>query len=201
MSFNPNFDDDDELPEFLKEFIKKFSGQFGSLNPEDMTDFFKKMNEIDPDELENVLKNMLGEEFFDKLSSFGENFFNQFGGEFDASKFQSGEFPDLSKLNIDFSQFSPNKQKPKVPIETKIDEEAYNELVETENGYEIVVDLPGISDPRQVNWNVEDGTLLLSATGEDVKYTSKVKLPDAVAVQNHLTKLNNSIFIIPLRRL
>ena len=197
MSYSPNFDEDDDLPEYIKEFIKNFSKQFGSVDAEELTEAMKKFNQVDPSEIEEMFRKMFGEDFLDKLSSIGESIFGNMGANFDPSN-----MPDIADIKIHFANLTTNKNQPTtVDNEPMIDEEAYYEIVETGDGVgEIIIDLPGITDQRQINWEIRENTLVIRANNEDMKYHCNIEIPNKSQLQKHLTRLNNSVFIIPFRR-
>ncbi len=200
MSPKPFFDDDDDLPEFIKEFMKNFANQFKSIDQNELADVFKRLNEVDPEEIENMLKKMFGEDFIEKMGSIGEGMFGHLGENFDPSKFDPSKFPNMKNFKFDMKNFTftpDNKQEKNIVIE----EAAYFEIVDkTESELEVIVDLPGITDQRQINWEVIEGDLKLDANATDLKYHALIPLPENVKVQKHQTYLKNSIFIIPLRR-
>lgn len=191
------YSNDDDIPEFIREFIKNFANQFKAINPEDMTEAFKRLNSMDPNELENMLKNMFGEDFVEKFNTLGENFFENMGENFDPSIFSN-----IKQFKFDMKDFSftPVESTPKEKKNIVIEEAAYFEIIDkSDSEKEIIVDLPGITDQRQIHWEVIGGDLKLDANATDLKYHAIIPLPDNITIMKHLSHLKNSIFILPFR--
>ncbi|MCY3411304.1 MAG: hypothetical protein INQ03_06665 [Candidatus Heimdallarchaeota archaeon] len=195
MSPEPFFDDDD-LPDFLKEILKNLAN---FMNPQDlnnMTEMMKKFNEVDPEELEEMLRKMFGEDYQDKIESLSAHLFKNMGENFDPNIFSN--FKQFT-FDMNSMKFTSSDSKPKE--EVRIDEEAYAEIIEkSDTELELIVDLPGITDQRQINWEIVDGVFILSANATDVHYQSTIDLPDNVTIDKHLSKLNNSVYILPMRK-
>ena len=198
MSSNP-FTDDDEIPEFIKEMLKNFAKQFKSIDQDELAEIFKKLNQLDPEEVEEFFRKSLGEDFVDKMSNLGEGIMGNLSDSFDLSKFSEMKH---FKFNLnDFSFTSQNPSPAKSPKDISIEEEAYYEIIDkNETESEIIIDLPGISDQRHINWEIIDDKLHLKAKNTGIIYTCVIPLPDGITIQKHLSRINNSVFILPLRR-
>ncbi len=198
MSSNP-FNDDDEIPDYIKEMLKNFAKQFKFIDQDELAEIFKKFNQLDPEEVEEFFRKSFGEDFVDKLSNLGEGIFGNISESFDPSKFS-----DIKQFKFNMNDFSFTPQNPSTKKSKKditIEEEAYFEIIDkNDTESEIIIDLPGISDQRHINWEIIDDKLHLEAKNSGLKYTCVIPLPDGIIIQKHLSKINNSVFILPLRR-
>ncbi|MHA2502570.1 MAG: hypothetical protein ACXAE3_06865 [Candidatus Kariarchaeaceae archaeon] len=172
MSHDP-FDD---LPENIKNAIREM---------------MKKLQEINPEDLEKMMSQMLGEDFMEKMREM------QFSGgafNFDMDPNLMKNFEGIMKNFMENP--SPSGQQEKVMVE----EPYYEFSFSNENEGELVVDLPGISDLRHVNWENKRTTFELEAENEDVKYFLEVPVKDSMKFKDMFASLRNSVFILPFKR-
>lgn len=168
----------DELPDNIKEAIREM---------------MKKLQEINPEDLENMMKQMFGEEFMEKMRDM------QFSGD----SFGFPMDPNMMK-NIEgmMRGFMDQKSTSAPPQQEKIMvEEPYYEysMLDDDEG-ELIVDLPGIVDLRKINWKRTDQIFSLEAENEDVKYFLEIPMKDEMGFKDTFASLKNSVFILPIRR-
>ncbi len=185
MSSNPF----DNLPDNIKQAIKKFIEKLGDIDTEEITNV---LSEIFGKELANKIQDMLenGDPFSipidpSILYNF-ENFMNNLNNDFNFKV----DFNDGFKTETMNSTSSKRAEVPHYEI---------NEL--SENNGEVIVELPGVNDVRQIFWEKDHEYLTVSAELDDVKYYTVVELPRNVKLIEPFAKVVNSILIIPYRRI
>ena len=176
MSFDPF----ENLPDHLKEALR---------------DMMKRLETLNPDDLMKMMQSVFGPDFASKL----DDIFDKGQGAFNLdpktlkkfenmmSSFQSGS-AGADKKSINFDE-----------IDTE--EIAYHEIVhKSDDEGEIIVEMPGISDVRQVNWEVKENQLIIKAKNNEISYSATIELPDGCKLQNMFATVRNAIFLIPFRR-
>ena len=166
----------DELPDNIKEAIREM---------------MKKLQEINPDDLENMMNQMFGEDFMEKMRDMQFSGGN-FGFPMDPNMMKN--FEGIMKEFMDQGNQSPSHQE-KVMVEEPYYE--YSSLIDSEG--ELIVDLPGISDLRQIIWKRKGDIFTLEAENEDVKYFLEIPVKDQIKFKDMFASLKNSVFILPLR--
>jgi hypothetical protein len=172
MSFDPF----ENLPDHLKAVIKEL---------------MQRLENIDPEEISKIMNQYMGDDFSQKLQDLMDGGQTDFSFAFDPNMIKNFEIlmKNLMGNSPSFTGTEYHKEK---------QEEAYYEITSPTDGKgEIVVDLPGITDVRQVIWNETDGNIILTATAEDIKYHTTIPIGANMKVQDMFAKIKNSIFILP----
>jgi len=166
----------DDLPDQIREVIREM---------------MKKLQEIDPDEIERMMGQVFGDDFMDKIRDMQASGGN-FGFNMDPNMMRNFEV----MMNNFMQTQSPQ---PTTPNEVT-EEEPYYEITPAVDGAgEIVVDLPGITDVRQVKWDRTEFGLELSASCEDAKYKLEIPLSKKFKLKDVFASVKNSVFILPYR--
>ena len=174
MSFDPF----ENLPDDIKEALK---------------DMIKRLENINPDELMKMMGAFLGEDVVKKIRELIETGNTNFTFPLDpniAKKFEIAmkEFMKVGSMGADYYQ--DIKQTPYFEISN----------IDDING-EIIVEVPGISDLRQVSWKEIDSELEVVAKSDTADYKVMNPLPENINLIDAVANLKNSIFILPFRRL
>ena len=171
-----NSDIFDDLPDHLKDAIR---------------DMMKRIQEIDPDELEKMMKQIFGEDFIDKMKDM------PFSGA-------TGGFPVDPNLAKEFETMMKNMMKEdgstvEVEKELVVEEPYYEISPEIEGEGQIVVELPGVEDVRQVNWERSTYGIDLTAESKEQKYAVDIPLSENIKLKDMFASMKNSIFILPYK--
>lgn len=180
MSFD--FDPFENLPDQLKEAIREM---------------MKKLEEIDPDELNDMMKQLFGEDFVEKMKDMMQGNFN-FPFNLDPNMMK-----DLEKAMTELMAKNTKNTFNKDPNKTEENnpEEPYYEIVDINDSKgEIVVDLPGIDDVRMVNYYIDNDDLVLTAENEETNYKVVIPLPQNIKIEDAFASIKNSVFILPFKR-
>jgi hypothetical protein len=166
----------DDLPEQFKKAIKEM---------------MEKLQSIDPEQLENMMKQMFGEDFVEKMQDLSMS----------AGAFSFPLDPNMAKnfeamMKNMMEGESQNFQKVSVSTE----EEPYFEVIPPIDGAgQIIVELPGISDVRQVKWEKTGEIIILVAKSEDVNYRAEIIVDPEIKLRDMFAEIKNSVFILPYR--
>lgn len=167
----------DELPDQIREAIREM---------------MKKLQEIDPEELENMMEQVFGREFLEKMQDmqFSEG---NFGFSLDPQAAKN--FEGMMRNFMNQSNTTPQSTQDEISVE-----EPYYEITPVvDNEGQIVVDLPGITDVRQVKWERTEAGLELSATSDDAKYEIEIPLAKKFKLKDVFAEIKNSVFILPYK--
>ena len=81
------------------------------------------------------------------------------------------------------------------------EEEPYSEIsYVSDDGGEIIVEMPGITDVRQITWEKIGDKLNIQASNDDVKYKAEIIVPQTIQLKDMLAIINNTVFILPFKR-
>jgi HSP20 family molecular chaperone IbpA len=176
MSFDPF----ENLPDHIKEALR---------------DMMKRLETLNPDDLMKMMQSVFGPDFANKVDEIFEK--GQGGFNLDPETLRKFE-----SMMTSFQSGSTGSAKTPVNFDDIDREEiAYYEIVDkSDDEGEIIVEMPGISDVRQVNWEVKGNQLFVSAKNDDISYTATIELPDGCKLQNMFATVRNAIFLIPFRR-
>ena len=171
-----NSDIFDDLPDHLKDAIR---------------DMMKRIQEIDPDELEKMMKQIFGEDFIDKMKDM------PFSGA-------TGGFPVDPNLAKEFETMMKNMMKEdgstvEVEKELVVEEPYYEISPAIEGAGQIVVELPGVEDVRQVKWERSTYGIDLTAESKEQKYAVDIPLSENIKLKDMFASMKNSIFILPYK--
>ena len=171
-----NSDIFDDLPDHLKDAIR---------------DMMKRIQEIDPDELEKMMKQIFGEDFIDKMKDM------PFSGA-------TGGFPVDPNLAKEFETMMKNMMKEdgstvEVEKELVVEEPYYEISPEIEGEGQIVVELPGVEDVRPVKWERSTYGIDLTAESKEQKYAVDIPLSENIKLKDMFASMKNSIFILPYK--
>ena len=64
---------------------------------------------------------------------------------------------------------------------------------------QIIIEMPGITDVRQVNWKKKRDKIEFSARTEDVQYRTIILLPKKAKLQSVFSEIKNGVFILPFK--
>lgn len=164
----------DDLPDQFKKAIKEM---------------MEKLQSIDPEQLENMMKQMFGEDFVEKMQDFSMSV-GTFSFPLDPN--MAKNFETMMKNMMEGG--TTNVQDMNIPSE----EEPYFEIVPpVENEGQIIVELPGITDVRQVKWERKEDSLSLEAEAEDITYKTTIPLTANMKLKDIFAEIKNSVFILP----
>ena len=80
--------------------------------------------------------------------------------------------------------------------------EPYYEIVpDGEHGGQIIVDLPGVTDLRHVNWKMDDRILSISANIEGTSYFTQIEFEQDVRLNGPLATVKNGVFTLTYHNL
>lgn len=170
-----NFDPFENLPDHIKEAIKDIMAQLGHL---------------DSNEIADMIGNLLGSDFIKKLKDIVK------GDNISSFPFDSNIIKNFESVFKDFIGSSSQKAE-----NHNIEEEnPYYEITSPVNGKgQIVVDVPGITDVRRIQWNLTNDSLFLSATSSDVIYKAIIPIGKKIKILHIFAYLKNSVFILPYK--
>lgn len=162
----------DDLPENIKKAIDEM---------------MRKFREISPEERSKMLGNIFGPEILDQVKDLFEK-----GGIFSFTL----DPKTLDILDNLMTQF--NNDDSILNYDFDVEEEPYYEIFSnTSEGGEIIFDLPGIVDIRQIEWYVYENELFLYSIDTEVKYKTVIPIPEYFVMQDHSAVLRNGVFILP----
>ena len=171
-----SFDGFDDLPDNIREAIKEMIKNLGQIKPED---------------IENMVSQLFGEDFLDKIRNIGLE-----GGSFTFpfSPDMIKKFESVMKNFTEPTQTSPQQ------FDQVVEEEPYYEFVKLGDGsYQLIVDLPGVTDVRQVRWQVSENALMLNAEGDDIIYKVSIPTSSKIITQDAFAVVKNGTFILPYK--
>ena len=176
MSFDPF----ENLPDHLKEALR---------------DMMKRLETLNPDDLMKMMQSVFGPDFVNKV----DEIFDKGEGGFNLDPETLKKFENMM---TNFQSDSMETDKASINFDDIGKEEiAYHEVVyNSDNEGEIIVEVPGISDVRQVNWEVKENQLYVNAKNDEISYSATIELPDGCQLQNMFATVRNAIFLIPFRR-
>ena len=176
MSFDPF----ENLPDHLKEALR---------------DMMKRLETLNPDDLMKMMQSVFGPDFVNKV----DEIFDKGQGGFNLDPETLKKFENMM---TNFQSDSMETDKASINFDDIGKEEiAYHEVVyKSDNEGEIIVEVPGISDVRQVNWEVKENQLYVNAKNDEISYSATIELPDGCQLQNMFATVRNAIFLIPFRR-
>ncbi len=176
MSFDPF----ENLPDHLKEALR---------------DMMKRLETLNPDDLMKMMQSVFGPDFVNKI----DEIFDKGQGGFNLDPETLKKFENMM---TNFQSDSMETDKASINFDDIGKEEiAYHEVVyNSDNEGEIIVEVPGISDVRQVNWEVKENQLYVNAKNDEISYSATIELPDGCQLQNMFATVRNAIFLIPFRR-
>ena len=176
MSFDPF----ENLPNHLKEALR---------------DMMKRLETLNPDDLMKMMQSVFGPDFVNKV----DEIFDKGQGGFNLDPETLKKFENMM---TNFQSDSMETDKASINFDDIGKEEiAYHEVVyNSDNEGEIIVEVPGISDVRQVNWEVKENQLYVNAKNDEISYSATIELPDGCQLQNMFATVRNAIFLIPFRR-
>jgi len=167
----------DELPDQMREAIREM---------------MKKLQEIDPEQLEHMMEQVFGKDFMEKMQDM------QFsGGGFNMDPNMAKNFEGMMR---NFMNQNPSNRATATQDEISIEEPYYEITPLVEGEGQIVVDLPGITDVRQVKWDRTPTGLTLSASSEDAIYELEIPLSDNFKLKDVFASVKNSVFILPYKK-
>ena len=168
----------DDLPDSIKEAIREMMKRFQEINPKD---------------LENMMNQMFGEDFMEKLRDM-QMTDGSFGFSFDPETMKN--FESIMRNFMNQSEYNPPPHQEKIMVEEPYYE--YSPIVENEG--QLIVELPGITDLRQVTWMRSDDLFSLEAENEDAKYFLEIPVKPQIRFKDMFATLRNSVFILPFKR-
>jgi hypothetical protein len=166
----------DDLPDQFKKAIKEM---------------MEKLQSIDPEQLENMMKQMFGEDIVEKMQDLSMSV-DTFSFPLDPN--MAKNFETMMKNMMESG--TTNIQNMNIPAE----EEPYFEVIPPIDGEgQIIVELPGITDVRQVKWERKGEELSLTAEAEDVIYRAIIPLRTNMKLKDIFAEIKNSVFILPYK--
>ena len=177
MSFDPF----ENMPDNIKEALR---------------DMMRRLESVDPAELTEMMSSILGPDFMDKLKDMMSK-----GGEGFSFAIDPNTLSNFEKIVEDL-QGQTNQKKMNVKFDTVIqEEEPYSEIsYVSDDGGEIIVEMPGITDVRQITWEKIGDKLNIQASNDDVKYKAEIIVPQTIQLKDMLAIINNTVFILPFKR-
>ncbi|MCH8905880.1 MAG: hypothetical protein IH840_02235 [Candidatus Heimdallarchaeota archaeon] len=148
----------------------------------------KRLQNIPPEELNNMMSKLFGEGMLDKfrdLMTEGSNF------DFPVDPNMAKNFETVMK---DFMKNAGTE--PYDFGKTEEVEPYYEILPHGENGGQIVVDLPGVTDLRLVNWKMDDLILSISAKIEGTSYYTQIEFEQKIRLNGPLATVKNGVFTL-----
>lgn len=180
MSFNFNFDDDDDLPFDMKEFAKIFR----TLQAQIMEQL--RQQGIDPTQLDlSDLQKMMGDMKPDgKVSRFG----------FSITMGPDGN-PNIKPLDGKNIPFEMPSQDPRQ--NNGFEEPFVDVFFSEESGkYQIIAEIIGVEDKDLVHLTTEDQNLKLHAESGPAKYRTSIKLEHPIDPETIEYKVTNGVLEI-----
>jgi len=187
MSFD-GFDDNPDFFKIIEQFVKQLEnapGPFGEM----FRTLKKQFENMDPEELNRMIRDQMSQGGlpFDlnKLISGNFNFFEMASNPEFMEKMQ--EFLKNANVKVEVHPVSQEK-------------EAYFEIMEEENGGQLIVDLPGITDLRHVFWDIEEGVAkiyTINDTGD--KYRCEVNFHRPIEFNEATVTLKHGVLTIPFQ--
>lgn len=164
----------DDLPDQMREAIREM---------------MKKLQEIDPEQLEHMMEQVFGKDFMEKMRDM------QFsGGGFTMDPNMAKNFEGMMR---NFMNQNPSNQSTATQDEISVEEPYYEITPLVDDEGQIVVDLPGITDVRQVKWDRTDTGMNLSASSDDAIYELEIPLSTNFKLKDVFASVKNSVFILP----
>ena len=154
MSFDPF----ENMPDHIKEALR---------------DMMRRLENIDPNELTEMMSTILGPDFMDKWKDMMSK-----GDEGFSFSIDPNMLSNLEKI-VDDLEGQKNQKKINVNFDGAIQEEKpYSEIsfIDDIRG-EIIVEMPGITDVRQITWEKIGDIMNIYASNEDVKYKAEITVP------------------------
>ncbi len=174
MSFDPF----ENLPDNIKDAIKEI---------------LRRIEHIDPDEITEIMSQLLGKDFIDKLKDLIKGDNKNFAFPLDPNMAKNFEIVLKDLIGGEPNTVSQN-------YETIEEETPYYEIIPpTDRRGQIVVDLPGITDVRQVFWKRVNNNLELIASTSGIKYKVNIPLREKLKILDMFAEVKNSVLIIPLQ--
>ncbi len=185
MSFD-GFDDNPDFFKIIEQIVKQLEnapGPFGDL----FRSLKKQFEDMDPEELNRMMRDQMGQGGlpFDinNLMNGNFNFFEMASNPEFMEKMQ--EFLKNANVKVEVHPVSQEK-------------EAYYEIIEENNGGQLIVDIPGIMDLRSVYWDLEEGEAkIYTINDEGDKYRADVNFHRPVKFKEAFVTLKHGVLTIP----
>lgn len=173
MSFDPF----ENLPDSLKDVLKEM---------------VKRLENIDPEELSKMMEGILGPDALDKIQNLMQNNQNiNFNFPLNPEAIKN-----LQDIFGDMTGFNSYNQSRTIPKE----EEPYHEIIHLDADHgQIIIDLPGFTDVRQVNWTSGNLQLNIEARNEEIIYKTSISLTENMKLQDSFAEVKNGVFILPFK--
>jgi HSP20 family molecular chaperone IbpA len=192
MSFDSFDDANFDFKKIFQQLAKQLENMPPPFGPM-FKDFMAKIENMDPEQLNEMLHNMMNSEnssinFNDILGEDfmkgGFNFFNMMNNPDMMNKFH--DIINSANVNVKVS---------------KVDnvEEPYYEFIDNEDstGGELLIELPGIKDSRNIVWDIQEDSFNLSTNNDGQKYKLSINLTKPMNIKSAASTFKNQILILP----
>ena len=176
MSFDPFENLPDQLKEALKEMMKKIE----SLDPNELSKMMSQA--FNPESMERIKEMMSDSDSFNFGINLDPESIKQFEKMFQNLMNQS--------VNHETNPASPDIEEPYFEIISNNDTDG-----------EIIVELPGITDVRAVNWIDTAEGLVLEAKTTDLIYRVTIPITDPIKIQASFAEIKNGVLILPYKKI
>ncbi|MHA2169744.1 MAG: hypothetical protein ACXAB7_07620 [Candidatus Kariarchaeaceae archaeon] len=169
----------ENFPEHLRKAIKEM---------------MRRLENVDPTKLQEMINHLIGEDFIDKIKDLMDDDMSKFMFSLDPNAIKNFELVMKDLMGGSPAGTSYEYASPK-------DETPYYEITPLQDGKgQIVIDMPGVDDVRQVMWQREEKILRVSATTSDVSYEVKIPFDNNYKLLDAFAEVKNSVFILPYQQ-